>query len=57
MKEKHKLTIVSLHDAHATCSCGWSITCTGKETVEYLEGEHIRHVESYKKMRKGRNDN
>lgn len=42
--EKHDLHIDSLHDAQAHCNCGWSITCTGERTREYIEQEYKRHL-------------
>lgn len=43
-KQKHKFKIISLHDAKATCLCGWSLTCTGERTKPYLKKEYKRHL-------------
>jgi len=43
-KEKHKLIIISLHDAQATCSCGhWYLCHTGELTKEEIKLQHEIH--------------
>lgn len=42
--ESHELYIDCLHDAQAHCSCGWSITCTGERSKEFLQQEYNKHL-------------
>jgi hypothetical protein len=43
--KKHKLIIISLHDAQAECSCGgWFFAHTGKLTKEEVKLEHKIHI-------------
>lgn len=42
-KEKHKLTILSLHDSQAECSCGWHYCFTGEKTKEEIENVWRKH--------------
>lgn len=37
---KHKFEIISLNDAQAACSCGWSFCATGPRTKEALIFNH-----------------
>lgn len=40
----HKLNIISLSDAQAHCSCGWSYAFTGEKTKEEIQGIHDRYI-------------
>jgi hypothetical protein len=43
---QHTLTILSLHDARAECSCGnWHYCATGEMTEQHIREEHHRHLE------------
>lgn len=39
-KVKHKITILSLHDAQASCSCGWNLVRTGAATKAEIQRIH-----------------
>lgn len=44
MPEQHRPVIRSLHDAHASCTCGkWEFTATGARTRDYILGEFHLH--------------
>ncbi len=43
----HVLTINSLHDAQAFCSCGWSYSFTGKLTRAAIQSVHAGHLQDY----------
>ncbi|TAL62107.1 MAG: hypothetical protein EPN88_13900 [Bacteroidetes bacterium] len=42
--KKHKLHIISLHDAMAECTCGWWFVSTRKMTKETINEEYILHL-------------
>jgi hypothetical protein len=47
----HELRIHSLHDAHATCSCGqWEMVRTGEMERAELETMHKQHVNYWRAM-------
>lgn len=41
---KHRLNIISLHDAQAKCKCGWNFTGTGERTEEYIQEIYKQHL-------------
>lgn len=42
---RHVLKVISLHDAHAECSCGgWSYAFTGERTRAQVEAHHALHM-------------
>lgn len=43
-KGEHKLTIKSLHDAMADCTCGWHYAATGARTRAEIEEEYRKHL-------------
>ena len=46
-KTKHKLEIISLHDARASCACGgWNFSYTGELSKEQIEARFREHTES-----------
>lgn len=47
---KHKLTIMSLHDAQAECSCGWYFVSTGEKTKEEIQEEYVKHITRKEKL-------
>lgn len=48
---EHELTIHSLNDAHAICSCGdWSYVLTGATTREEIEAEFKFHSDRFPKQ-------
>jgi len=42
--QEHELSIKSLHDAIADCSCGWHYAYTGGLTAANIEAEHAKHL-------------
>ena len=44
----HDFRIISLHDAQAKCSCGWSFTATGERTSKELKKEYLKHYKQSK---------
>lgn len=40
----HVLTIKSLHEAMADCSCGWHYVFTGEMTREQITVEYNKHI-------------
>jgi len=42
--EKHKLEIISLHDAQAKCKCGWHFSSTGARTEEEIKELYEYHL-------------
>lgn len=40
---EHKLTIVSLSDAHLTCVCSWTLKFTGEMTKSEAKKEYDKH--------------
>ncbi len=49
MHDNHKLIIVSLNDAQATCKCmKWWLVATGARTKKDIKGEYNKHLPVHK---------
>lgn len=44
-KGEHELKIHSLHDAQASCKCGWYYAFTGEMSRELVEEEYRKHIQ------------